>query len=80
MLTIHGGTPHQTNYCTGPSDWNDIRQVVDVLEHSVSILAIGIIAFLKDVHKCLSTTNIAGVLSSEATLLEYLLFFCVELF
>lgn len=70
MLTVHGRNRHQTNYRTGPADWEAIAKVVQHLGHRIPILANGMIASLDDVRKCLKATNADGVMSSEA-ILEY---------
>ena len=70
LLTIHGRTRHNKGPLICESDWDAIRQAVDLLGHRIPIFANGSIQNGDDIIECLKVTNADGVMSSEAVL-EY---------
>ncbi len=70
LLTIHGRTRHQKSRYTGKTDWDTIREAVDLLGDRIPIFANGSIETYQDVDECLRVTNADGIMSSES-LLEY---------
>jgi tRNA-dihydrouridine synthase 1 len=70
MLTIHGRNRMQKGLKTGKTDWDAIKQVVELFGDKIPIMANGGISNLDDVRECLEYTGVDGVMSSEA-ILEY---------
>lgn len=66
LLTIHGRTRLQKGHLTGPTDWNIIRDAVELLD--VPVLANGSLSSIEEIHQCLETTGAAGVMCAEALL------------
>jgi len=70
MLTIHGRTRLQKQQTTGSTDWELVRQVVQLVGDRVPVLCNGGISNMDDVRQCLLETGADGIMSSEA-ILEY---------
>eukprot|EP00945_MAST-04E_sp_MAST-4E-sp1_P000010 g10.t1 len=66
MLTVHGRTKEEKHNKTNVCNWEAIATIKKVLQ--IPVVANGGIATINDVHRCMETTGVDGVMSSEALL------------
>lgn len=73
ILTVHGRTKEQNKELVGQCNWDNIKLIKETM--NIPVFANGGIYTFSDVEKCLSYTNVDGVMSSESLLENPALFY-----
>ncbi|GAA5913903.1 tRNA dihydrouridine synthase [Sporobolomyces salmoneus] len=74
ILTLHGRTREMKGQLTGLASWEKIKQVVQLVQPKIPVLANGGVPGSKEVESCLEETGANGLMSAEGNLYNPMLF------